>query len=136
MLETVLAEVNNWFAVDSLAGTFAVEGGRIDLPHGFLADGQYYRIEGSVFNDGLHMDDDHLTDETFDGVVTALAIPNAVIDLAGRIKSWNDENEKASMSPFASQSDQGTSVTMATGSSGRFTWRDAFRSELRRWRKL
>lgn len=136
MLETVLAELNNWFAVDSVAGTFAVEGGRIDLPHGFLADGQHYRIEGSVFNDGLHMDDDHLTNETFDGVVTALAIPNAVIDLAMEIEQWRAENDYAARSPYASQSDQGTSVTMATGSSGRFTWRDAFRSELRRWRKL
>lgn len=136
MLETVLAELNNWFAVDSVAGTFAVEGGRIDLPHGFLADGQHYRIEGSVFNDGLHMYDDHLTDETFDGVVTALAIPNAVIDLAKEIEQWRAENDSAARSPYASQSDQGTSVTVATGTYGRFTWRDAFRSELRRWRKL
>lgn len=136
MLETVLAEINNWFAVDSVAGTFAVEGGRIDLPHGFLSDGQYYRIEGSVFNDGLHMDDDHLTDETFEGTVYALAIPDAVINLAKEIEQWRSENDSAARSPYASQSDQGTSVTVATGASGRFTWRDAFRSELRRWRKL
>lgn len=136
MLETVLAELNNWFDVDSAAGTFAVEGGRIDLPHGFLGYGQYYRVEGSVFNDGLHMDDDHLTDETFDGVVTALAIPNAVIDLAREIEQWRAENDSAARSPYASQSDQGTSVTVATGASVRFTWRDAFRGELRRWRKL
>lgn len=52
MLEQVLRHLNNWFLVEIHEGTFAVENGSIALP--FLLTNQYFRICGSVFNDGLH----------------------------------------------------------------------------------
>lgn len=52
MLEQVLRHLNNWFLVEIHEGTFAVENGSIALP--FLLNNQYFRICGSVFNDGLH----------------------------------------------------------------------------------
>lgn len=52
MLEQVLRHLNNWFLVEIHEGTFAVENGSIALP--FLHPNQYFRICGSVFNDGLH----------------------------------------------------------------------------------
>ena len=52
MLEQVLRHLNNWFLVEIREGTFTVENGSITLP--FLLTNQYFRICGSVFNDGLH----------------------------------------------------------------------------------
>lgn len=83
MLEQVLRSLNNWFEHDRLRGEFTVEGGSIQLPDGFLATNQYYRIAGSVFNDGLHRHPDELlTDERFEGTVYALAVPAEVERLA------------------------------------------------------
>ena len=52
MLEQVLRHLNNWFVVDVHDGSFVVDGGGITLP--FLQDGQYFRVVGSVFNDGVY----------------------------------------------------------------------------------
>ena len=54
MLEQVLMNIRNWFPVKGgiYSGTFTIKDGGITLP--FLADMQYFRICGSVFNDGLH----------------------------------------------------------------------------------
>ena len=83
MLEQVLMHLKNWFLVPGgiHEGTYTIEDGGIALP--FLANGQYFRICGSVFNDGLHQyPASDLKAETFDGTVWALAIPQAVIELA------------------------------------------------------
>lgn len=78
MLEELLAEIHNWFECDYLAGELTVMDGELTLPHGFVKKGQYYRIIGSVFNDGLHRyPTSDLTDEVFDGEVWALAVPKA-----------------------------------------------------------
>lgn len=66
MLEQVLRHLNNWFLVDIYEGEFTVENGSIALP--FLLTNQYFRICGSVFNDGLHQyPATDLTDETLPG---------------------------------------------------------------------
>lgn len=57
MLEQVLTHIHNWFRVRDGAngihpGKYIIQDGGIALP--FLQDGQYFRICGSVFNDGLH----------------------------------------------------------------------------------
>ena len=52
MLEQILSEIHNWFQRDIFPGTYTIQDGGIVLP--FLRDGQYFRILGSVFNDGLH----------------------------------------------------------------------------------
>lgn len=137
MLEAVLQSINNWFERDRLAGEFCIEGGSIELPDGWLLDGQYFRIEGSVFNDGLHQwPAVDLRDEAFTGEVWALAVPKAVQDLAAEIEQWQADNGKAAQSPLQSESFGGYTYTRASGASGAYTWRDAFRSQLNRWRKL
>lgn len=137
MLEAVLQNLNNWFERDRLAGEFRIEGGSIELPKGFLLDGQFYRICGSVFNDGLHkwpaVD---LADEAFTGEVWALAVPKAVQDLAAEIEQWQADNGKAAQSPLQSESFGGYTYTRASGANGSLTWQDVFRSQLNRWRKL
>lgn len=136
MLEAVLQSLNNWFVCRSHSGYIVVEGGSPHVPDGFLKEGQYLRIVGSVFSDGLHKwPCTDLEDEGFEGVVQALAIPKAVIELADSIKAWEDENGDASRAPYASESFGGYSYSMQSGEE-RQTWQQAFRSELNRWRKL
>ena len=139
MLEQVLMHLKNWFLVPGgiHEGTYTIEDGGITLP--FLANGQYFRIVGSVFNDGLHQyPANDLKAETFDGTVWALAVPQAVIDLAEEIEAWQKKNGDASVSPYQSESFGGYQYSKATDSAtgGAVTWQSAFRSRLNAWRKL
>lgn len=142
MLEQVLTHIHNWFIVpDGIhSGMFRIEGGGITLP--FLRDGQYFRILGSVFNDGLHRYGpamEALTDEEFNGTVWALAVPRAVIELAGEISTWEEKYGAVIASPYTSESFGGYSYTKASGagdSAGSGSWQAAFRARLNPYRKL
>ena len=139
MLEQVLMHLKNWFLVPGgiHEGTYTIEDGGIALP--FLANGQYFRICGSVFNDGLHQyPASDLKAETFDGTVWALAVPQAVIDLAEEIEAWETKNGAEANGPYQSESFGGYSYSKATDSAsgGVVTWQTAFRSRLNAWRKL
>ena len=137
MLEQVLRHLNNWFLVEIHEGTFTVENGSITLP--FLLTNQYFRIVGSVFNDGLHQYPAvDLTDETFTGSVWALAVPKAVIELAAEIEEWQKKNGDASVSPYQSESFGGYSYSKATDAEtgGAVTWQSAFKQQLSAWRKI
>lgn len=136
MLETVLQHLNNWFLIpDGVhAGEFTVQGGQLTLP--FLQNGQYFRVVGSVFNDGLHQYPvADLIDEAFTGSVWALAVPKAVETLAGEIDAWQTKN--GDPGPFTAESFGGYSYSKATNASGMAVgWQDVFKSRLNDWRKL
>lgn len=134
MLETVLMYLNNWFVVGRYDDTYTIEDGRLTLP--FLVNGQYFRILGSLFNDGLHVyPAADLTDEEFDGVVIAMAVPRALIVLSDEIKAWVDKNGQES--PYTSESFGGYSYSKATNAQGLAVgWRDVFRARLNPWRKI
>ena len=142
MLTELCQELRNWFDRERHFGTFEITGGNITAP--FLAEGQYFRIIGSIFNDGVHQyPADDLTDETFEGAVWALAIPEPVIKLAQEIQAWQDKYgavDGVAMSPFASESFGGYSYTKASGSSsdgsGSITWQATFKKRLNAWRKI
>nr|DAU80992.1 MAG TPA: Protein of unknown function (DUF3199) [Caudoviricetes sp.] len=138
MLEQVLRHLNNWFLVEIHEGTFTVENGSIALP--FLLTNQYFRIVGSVLNDGLHQYPAvDLTDETFTGSVWALAVPKAVIELSVEIEAWQEKNGEAVASPYQSESFGGYSYTKRSAGidSGTLNgWQDAFRGRLNDWRKI
>ena len=139
MLEQVLMNIRNWFPVKGgiHSGTFTIKDGGITLP--FLANGQYFRICGSVFNDGLHRyPSSDLKAETFDGTVWALAVPQAVIELAAEIEAWQEKNGEASVSPYQSESFGGYSYSKATDAEtgGAVTWQSAFKRRLSAWRKI
>ena len=93
-MELILTDVcdylNNYFVAEKIEGTFTIENGTINVPA--LKDGQYFRIIGSVFNDGIHKypisASESLTDEEFKGAIWAMAIPQNVIALASDIKEW------------------------------------------------
>ena len=139
MLEQVLMNIRRWFPVEGgiYSGTFTIKDGGIALP--FLANGQYFRICGSVFNDGLHQYNVlDLTDETFTGTIWALAIPKSVIELADEIGKWQEKNGEAASSPFSSESFGGYSYSKATDAEtgGAVTWQSAFKQQLSAWRKI
>lgn len=140
MLEQVLSEIHNWFQVDIRHGTYTIQDGGIALP--FLRDGQYFRIVGSVFNDGLHQygpDMPLLEDEIFTGAVWALAVPKAVVELDGEISEWQKKYGAVIDSPYTSESFGGYSYTKASGagdSTGSGGWQSAFRARLNPYRKL
>lgn len=139
MLYEICKYLKNFFLVQGAVrtGTFRIIDGVVDLP--FLANGQYYLVEGSVFNDGVHRyGDGSLEDETFTGDIAPMAIPKAFLTMVEEIEAWQKENGKESTGALQSENFAGTySYTKATGKSGgAYTWKDAFRSRLNTWRKL
>ena len=138
MLEQVLMNIRNWFPVKGgiHSGTFTIKDGGITLP--FLADGQYFRICGSVFNDGLHRyPATDLVDEEFSGTIWELAIPKAVIELASEIEAWQKKNGEAAAGIYQSESFGGYQYSKQTASDGgQLTVWSVFRKRLNQWRKL
>ena len=138
MLEQVLMNIRNWFPVEGgiHSGTFTIKDGGITLP--FLADGQYFRICGSVFNDGLHQyPAAGLVDEEFSGTIWELAIPPAVVDLADEIGAWQEKNGEAASGIYQSESFGGYQYSKQTASDGgQLTVWSVFRKRLNQWRKL
>ena len=135
-LTNLCAELRNYFETKKRFGTFTISGGSIS-PSDFLQDGQYYRIVGSVFNDGVHRHPAHdLTDETFDGAVWAMAVPPAVVELAAEIEEYK-KSDAGKPSSYISENFGGYGYTKATDENGLpVGWRSVFKSELNRWRKL
>ena len=131
MLETVLMYLNNWFVMGRYDDTYTIEDGGITLP--FLVDGQYFRIVGSLFNDGVYQYPAELTDETFDGSVWALAIPKALLSTVEEITAWTAKNGDSG--PYTSESFGGYSYSKATNSKGLAVgWRDVFAAQLAPWK--
>ena len=138
MLTEICAEIRNYFEVPNGRhfGTFTISGGSI-APLDFLQEGQYFRIVGSVFNDGVYQyPATSLTDEVFEGAVWAMAVPPTLIALAAEIKAYND-SDAGKVSPYTSESFGGYSYTKATDANGApIGWQKAFASRLNQWRKL
>lgn len=131
----VCAEIRNYFvASDGIhTDTFTVKNGAILLP--FLADGQYFRIVGSVFNDGVyHYPAANLTDETFDGCVWAMAPTKEFLTVVDEINDYA-RTDAAKATPYKSESMGGYSYTMRDGADPA-SWQSVFRRRLNRWRKL
>lgn len=137
MLTELCKELNNWFCVKKFFGTFTIEDGVLIVPE--LQNGQYFRIVGSIFNDGVYeYPKQGLKDETFNGAVWAMAVPVEVIALSEEIDEWKSKYETAeTMSPYQSESFGGYSYTKASGASGgTATWQDVFGSKLNNYRRI
>lgn len=141
MLTELCQYLKNWFVVndrDKHFGKFEISGGKI-APLFNLQEGQYFRIVGSVFNDGVHQSTDNLKDEApFEGAIWLMRIPKAVLDLNKDIDDWVTANAGAINSPYQSESFGGYSYTKASGntSSGLIGWQSQFADRLNRWRKI
>lgn len=138
MLDEICAYLRNWFLMPDgvFIGDYTIgENVAFTLP--FLTDGQYYRIIGSLFNDGIHQYGDELIPEHFHGAVWALAIPPALITIAEEIDTWSKENASALQSPYQSESFGGYSYSLQSGTDGgKASWQDVFGARLARWRKI
>ena len=138
IITEICAELRNWFVVPNGVHiqTYTISGGSI-APLDFLQEGQYFRIIGSVFNDGVHQyPAADLTDEVFHGAVWAMAVPPSLIALSAEIEEYN-KSDAGKASPYISENFGGYGYTKATGSNGKvLTWKSVFADALNRYRKL
>ena len=138
MLTEICADLRNYFEVPNGRhfGKFEISGGSI-APLDFLREGQYFRIVGSVFNDGVYQyPATSLTDEVFEGAVWAMAVPPTLIALAAEIEEYN-KSDAGKASPYISENFGGYGYTKATDANGMpIGWQKAFASRLSKWRKL
>lgn len=139
ILTEICAELRNWFVVPNGVHiqTYTISGGSI-APLDFLQEGQYFRIIGSVFNDGVHQyPAADLTDEVFHGAVLAMALPPSLIALSAEIEAYND-SDAGKPTGFASESFGGYSYQKFTDGNGGdgSRWQSVFKDRLRKWRKL
>lgn len=141
MLEQVLDYIHNYFVKDRVKGIYTINDGSIDLP--FLINGQYFRITGSVLNDGVYKYPvDSLSDEVFTGEIWAMAVPPSVVALVDEIEEWVEKYGNVQNSPYSSESFGGYSYTKSNGSIGsgngaqQASWQGVFNSRLNHWRKI
>lgn len=141
MLEQVLDYIHNYFVKEVYRGKFKIESGSITLD--FLQTDQYFKIVGSVFNDGVHkypVSDLH--DEEFTGEVWAMSVPPAVIDIVKEVEDWVNKYGDVMDSPYASESFGGYTYTKAQGYKSNAgggmlsSWQATFGSRLNHWRKI
>ena len=146
MLTQICAELKNYFSSteDRIIGDFEIVSGII-TPSISIQDNQYYRIVGSVFNDGVHKygdANDQLVDESlFHGAIWLMRVPEDVINLATEIAEWQSKYGKVdseNMGPYQSESFGGYSYSKASGANGgsNYSWKDAFASRLNLYRKI
>lgn len=141
MLTEICAEIHNWFcnSSDAVTGEFKIENGSIESLD-FLQKNQYFRIVGSVFNDGVwcYGVDYNMTDETFTGKIYPMKVPKAVLDLDAEIEAWLASNIDVVNSPFQSESFGGYSYTKASNANGDSyaTWQNQFASRLKPYKRL
>lgn len=144
MLTEICAEIKNYFSLDGdrLIGDFEIVDGKI-APSVSIQDNQFYRIVGSVFNDGVHASTDDLIDEEkFHGAVWLMRVPPDVVQLANEIEEWQTKNADVLASPYQSESFGGYSYSKASGGTSyngnpsNYGWKNAFASRLNRYRKI
>lgn len=152
MLSELCLELKNWFdrGQPKIIGNIEIAGQKIVEPAftKYVQDGQYFRVVGSVFNDGVYCFSEELEfhDEKFHGAIWLMAIPADVIKLADDIDAWCEKYagiDSAAMSPFQSESFGGYSYSkgsVSTSSSGGVSnpnsWQAVFASRMNRWRKI
>lgn len=137
MLTEICRELNNWFDVRRILGDFSIVGGALEIDG--IQTGQYFRIVGSVFNDGVYQyPASDLQDESFSGGVWLMAVPKEVLQLSDDVDKWTAKYTDVVNSPYTSESFGGYSYSKASGNDGAagVTWQSVFRKRLNRWRKL
>lgn len=136
MLGHVLAYLRNYFPIRKWFGTYVIKDGSFELSE--LQNGQYFRVIGSVFNDGVYKyPASGLTDEVFTGAVWALAVPKDLLDLSAEIEEWQTKNGAKASGLYQSESFGGYSYTLKSDAEGfGASWQSAFASRLNRWRKI
>lgn len=147
MLTQICQYLRNWFAREKYIGDFKIEDGVAKYADGSalpLVPGQYYRIIGSLFNDGVHqwVDGDYeLENEpVFSGAIWSMAVPPKFLELAEEIGQWCKDNAAVIASPYSSESFGGYSYsirsTYSAGGYSNLSWETQFANQLGPWRKI
>lgn len=158
MLTELCEYLRNWFCEDQdkHIGTITITGGEITARDDLYllgdkriepVNGQYIRVIGSIFNDGVHLYPDYdMVDETFKGAVWLMRVPPAVLALAEDIAAWKDKYttlDSLYMSPYNSESfagysysKSGAGANAAANGSGLDGWQAVFADRLSPWRKI
>ena len=136
MIGELLHEIRNYFDKSRHFGTFRIVDGSPIFDGIPIQTGQYFRIYGSAFNDGVYM---YPCVDLGGGrsikKIWLLAIPQEIIELNEEIDKW-DELYGVS-GPFNNESFAGYAYTRATAKNGgKYTWKDEFAGQLKRWRKI
>lgn len=156
MLTEFFAYLRNWFYKARWDGRFTINNGELQAQyasmHGVkilpLLDGQYFKIDGSILNDGVHRyPASGLKDEVFEGTVYSMAVPEAVLALLDDVQKWQDKygaGDSGALSPFTGETLEGvysysksTSSRSSDGGVGNGTsWQSIFADRLALWRKI
>lgn len=141
-MEDILSYINNYFAVTKEEGTFKIEDNSIKIKGNYL-QGQYIKLEGSFFNDGIYrvesLVDKTITliganNEEFKGVIYSLAIPKDLISIAKKLEELKEKNTNGI---YESESFGEYSYTLAKNSKGEiYSNIDSFKNELKKYRKM
>lgn len=141
------AELRNYFdrGLPKYFGETEIKNGSIEIDGKIdLATGQYFRVEGSVFNNGVHQYPDYdMVDEVFRGSIWAMAVPPTVVALCEEMDEWEKTYAGEVSKPYSSETISGVySYTKAQGgsvnggSSPTVTAFDIFARKLNKWRKI
>ncbi len=157
MLTELCEYLKNWFdeGQAKYIGNIEITGGvitaRDDLYYQEVqvepAAGQYFRVIGSIFSDGIHVYPNYeIPDETFEGAIWLLRIPPEIIALSDEIDAWKAKYMTLNsqyMSPYNSESfagysysKNGSGASAAASGSGLSGWQSVFADRLTPWRKL
>lgn len=146
MLTELCQELRNWFDRDQpkYQGDYHISDGVLIDVIPKLQAGQYFRIMGSTFNDGVYQYPVYdLRDEDFHGSIWLMAVPKEIETLSEEIDKWQQKYydiDGQAMSPYSSESFGGYSYTKSSSGSnsgdGGASWQSAFASQLKRYRKI
>lgn len=147
-LTELCQDLRNWFDREKYIGRITLNANGNAFCDGVsidFLDGQYYRVIGSVFADGVHKYPDTATvEESFDGAVWTMAVPEPVINLATEIAEWREKYEAVdsfAMSPFTSEtvgsySQSKGAMSAGSGASNGANWQSVFAARMNAWRKI
>jgi hypothetical protein len=147
MLSELCQELKNWFdrGQPKIHGAFEISEGKIvdtDFTD-VIKYNQYFRIIGSVFNDGVYEYTEGLVliDEMFVGSIWLMAIPPDIILLNKDIDQWIANYGEVVNSPYSSESFGGYSYSKSSGRSENSglsgpTWQSTFASRLNMYRRI
>ena len=151
MLTEICQYLKNWFNWNQpkYFGDFFIEDGVLSSRNNVdmkIQENQYYRIIGSVFNDGVHKHgEESLIDENFHGAIWLMALPPDFLALCKDISDWQELYggvNSQNMSPYQSESFGGYSYSKSSGGSGSSassavpTWKTVFADRLVRYKKI
>ena len=146
MLTEIFQYLKNWFDRNcrKIQGTFEIKDNVIlfDGAAVTFLEGQFFRITGSLLNDGVYQytEDLSLRNESFNGAISDMAVPPSVVSVIAEIQDWQIKYggvDSVAMSPYQSENKADYGYTKMSGKNGgQTTWQDVFGARLGNWRKL